>query len=258
MPGGELGQVRIFANRELSEHERGHIRRVRRSVERQTLLLHGESVDVAVHGGDSLRSHRQGEARIAKSAINGLVTTGDAERTATAIASSPGLWIAGIVGMLTVALLDVVAAVGFIAVFRSVNRVLSLVAGAVRAVYAVLFGIAIGQLVTALASTDVPKNALASVELFSSIWHRSLGLFGICLLMIGYLAIRSGFIPKIFGILLGLAGLGYIADFVGLSYAADFTPIFGKFGFVGETAIIFWPLIKGHRLSGSKQTLTRR
>ncbi|HTE62923.1 MAG TPA: DUF4386 domain-containing protein, partial [Solirubrobacteraceae bacterium] len=92
-------------------------------------------------------------------------------------------------------------------------------------------------------------STLASIEAFQAIWMLSLGLFGICLLMIAYLAIRSGFVPKVFGILVGIAGLGYIADTAGVTFVDGFAPIFGNFGFVGEVAIIVWLLIKGRKLS---------
>ena len=68
------------------------------------------------------------------------------------------------------------------------------------------------------------------------------------LLLIGYLAFRSGFIAKVFGILLVIAGVGYIADAIGVAFVPDFSAVFAQFMFVGEVAIIFWLLIKGRRL----------
>jgi len=46
----------------------------------------------------------------------------------------------------------------------------------------------------------------------------------------------------IFGILLAIAGMGYIADAVGTVFSAELPVAFGSFGFVGEVAIIFWLL----------------
>ena len=37
-------------------------------------------------------------------------------------------------------------------------------------------------------------------------------LFGAHLLVIGYLACRSGHVPRVLGVLLAVAGLGYIVD----------------------------------------------
>ena len=130
----------------------------------------------------------------------------------------------------------VTAAAGTYALFRPVNSVLSAVAGLSRTVYAVWLTVALSQLVLAFGNLDAPEAALANIETFSSIWNAALGLFGVHLLMIAYLSIRSGFMPKIFGILIGLV------------VAPGFTPTFGLFGFIGETAMISWLLIGGWRL----------
>jgi hypothetical protein len=181
-------------------------------------------------------------------AIEGLVVAGDATKTADAIASSPELWIAGIVAMYVVAVLDFFAAAGTSALFRQVSPVLSAVAGLTRSAFAVWFMVALGQLVVAFTNLDNPVAALGNIEAFSSIWDTALGLFGVYLLMVAYLAIRSGFMPKIFGILIGIAGLGYIADLIGVTFVPGFNPTLGLFGFVGETAMIVWLLLKGRKL----------
>jgi hypothetical protein len=99
-------------------------------------------------------------------------------------------------------------------------------------------------------ASSVNRMALQAIQQFNSMWLISLGLFGIHLLLIGYLAVRSGFMAGIFGILLAIAGLGCIADADGTALSVDFPVVFGSFGFVGEVAIIFWLLIMGRRLVG--------
>lgn len=182
-------------------------------------------------------------------AIQGLVTAGDAEQTSDAISASPALWLAGIGAMFVVVVLDLIAAAGTYALFKPVNQNLSAIAGLMRTAFALWFAVALSKLVVAFNNLDTPEAALAHIESFSSIWNTALGLFGVYLLMIAYLSIRSGFMPKVFGILIGIAGLGYIADLIGLVVAPGFTPTFGLFGFVGETAMIFWLLIGGRRLN---------
>ncbi len=184
-------------------------------------------------------------------AINGLITVGDAEKTAQAIAASPSQWIAGVVALFVVVLLDFAAAAGMIALFRDVHRGLSIAAGVARIAYGIVFAIAIAQLGIAVASVDDPQVALGAIEAYQSIWMLSLGLFGISLLLVAYLSIRSGFVPKVFGILIGIAGLGYTADTVGVTFVEGFAPMFGSVLFVGEVTMIFWLLIKGRKLSQS-------
>jgi len=184
-------------------------------------------------------------------AIKGTTVAGDAAATAEAIAASPQLWIAGIAALYLVAVLDLFAAAGTSALFKPVSPVLARVAGLTRITFAVWFMVALGQLVIAFNSLDDPAAALGSIVAFKSIWDVALGLFGAYLLMVAYLAIRSTFMPNIFGILIGIAGLCYIADLAGLLFVEGFAPVFGLFGFVGETAMIFWLLIKGRRLPRS-------
>ena len=181
-------------------------------------------------------------------AVKGLTTLGDAAATAEAIAASPQLWIAGVAALYAVVVLDLFAAAGTSALFKPVSPVLSRVAGLTRVTFAAWFAVALTQLVVAFNNLDQPEAALASIVAFKSIWDTALGLFGVYLLMVAYLAIRSTFMPNIFGILIGIAGLCYIADLGGLLFVEGFSPVFGLFGFIGETAMIFWLFIKGRRL----------
>jgi hypothetical protein len=117
-----------------------------------------------------------------------------------------------------------------------------------RVAYAVLFVIAISRLVIGYSLLGDPEAALAAFTSFTTIWVISLGLFGLCLVLVGYLAFRSGFVARVFGVLLAIAGIGYLADAIGKAVVPDFTAVFAQFLFVGEVAIIFWLLIRGRRL----------
>ncbi len=182
-------------------------------------------------------------------AITPLVIPGDAAATAAAIGAHQLQFLAGIIGLYFVIVLDIVVAVAWFTLFAPVNRTLSAIAAWARVVFTIGFVVAIKQLVVALVSTDNPDATLAAASAFTTIWVSVLGIFGIHLLLVGYLAFRSGFIASIFGILMALAGAGYIADAIGTLTIPGFTAIFAGFLFVGELAIIFWLLIRGPRLS---------
>ena len=91
---------------------------------------------------------------------------------------------------------------------------------------------------------------LLLVDAFDIIWHVGLVLCGVHLLLIGYLAYRSGFMSKVIGILLLVAGIGYVVDAFGLVLSAGYTADISRFTFVGEAVLIFWLLIKGRRMVG--------
>jgi len=177
-----------------------------------------------------------------------LISPGDAVLTAQNISGSPLLFLSGVASFVIVALLDILVAGVLYTLFKPVNRRLSAAAAWMRTLYALLLMVAISQLVVGYSLLGDPEAALPVLESFNTIWVISLGLFGASLLLVGYLAFRSGFMAKIFGILLAIAGVGYLADAIGMVFVPDFTAVFAQFMFVGEVAIIFWLLIRGRRL----------
>ena len=74
--------------------------------------------------------------------------------------------------------------------------------------------------------------------------------WGLWLFPFGYLVYKSGFIPKIFGILLILGCFGYIVNFSGNTLFANYqewgiSKIIGKIPSVAEIGICFWLLVFG-------------
>jgi hypothetical protein len=177
-----------------------------------------------------------------------LIVPGDATQTAQNISGSPLLFFSGVASLFIVTLLDILVAGALYTLFKPVSRRLASAAAWMRTIFAVLFMVAISRLVIGFSLLGDPKAALPVLESFNTIWVISLGLFGASLLLIGYLAIRSGFIAKVFGILLAIAGVGYLADAIGMAFVPGFTAVFAQFMFLGEVAIIFWLLIRGRRL----------
>jgi hypothetical protein len=180
-------------------------------------------------------------------ALQPLVTPEDATKTAIDISNSEALFRWGVASLILVAVLDIVVAAALLRLFEPVNRSLSIMAAWFRVGYAGVYLVAIIQLVLALGLLGDPDQALRAIDGYGTIWLISLIFFGVHLLLIGYLAYRSGFMAKVFGILLAIAGLGYIADgFVAVLVPGPSISI-GQFTFVGEVALLFWLLIKGTR-----------
>ncbi len=187
-------------------------------------------------------------------ALGGLGTPGDAARAAKAVTDSEVLFRWGIGALFIVVVLDVVVAAALFEVFTSVNRSLSMLAAWFRLAYAAVFLVAISQLPGMLPGSGGTSPAAGSIRAFDGIWHAGLVLFGVHLLLIGYLAYRSGFVHKILGILLLAAGLGYLADSLGTVLSANDPAGIAQFTFIGEVALIFWLLIKGSRLTAMRTT----
>jgi hypothetical protein len=71
-----------------------------------------------------------------------------------------------------------------------------------------------------------------------------LAFFGPYCLLIGYLVLRSAFVPRILGVLMMLAGLGWLIFLTpaGASYLASYIKVVGV---VGEGALMLWLLLIG-------------
>lgn len=71
-----------------------------------------------------------------------------------------------------------------------------------------------------------------------------LALFGCYCLAIGYLILRSGFLPKVLGVLMAFGGLGWLT-FVSPPLATHLSPYNMLPGVIGETALTLWLLAMG-------------
>ncbi|MCL5130535.1 DUF4386 domain-containing protein [Algibacter sp. L4_22] len=79
-------------------------------------------------------------------------------------------------------------------------------------------------------------------------WEFALLIFGIYLCLLGYLVFRAEYVPKIFGILLLVAGLGYVINTLGVFLFPNVNTEFLMITFFGELVFMLWLLFKGSRI----------
>ena len=194
-------------------------------------------------------------------AVQGLVTEGNAAQTAKDITGSEGLFRLGIVSLFLVVALDVVVAWALYRVFSPVSRSISMLAACFRLVYAGVLLVAVGQLPAVLhllgndaylsvfSADQLHAQALSGIGTFNDVWAAGLVLFGLHLLVIGYLAYRSGYVPRFLGVLLAIAGLGYVVDTFGAVLSRGSWTDVSSFTFIGEFLLALWLLIWGRRLT---------
>lgn len=196
-----------------------------------------------------------------------LVVAGDAHATASNIQHSEMLFRAGIASFVLVIVCDVLAAWGVFHVLQRVNRSLSLLAAWFRLVFAAMFGAALSSFVVALhlargaqylkalklSGADASDAlVLLCVSAFNDIWSLGLVFFAVHLFLVGYLALKAGFIPKFIGILAVAASLCYMAtsgaNILMPNYAA-YKPtvelVLTAPMALGELGVGLWLLIKG-------------
>ena len=82
--------------------------------------------------------------------------------------------------------------------------------------------------------------------------------WGLWLFPFGLLALRSGFIPKLLGVLVMLSGLGYLLDSFSYLVVPSLDDSIGNFSFLlelGEPVMILWLLIFGARTAPAEPRL---
>ena len=133
----------------------------------------------------------------------------------------------GIASLYLVIPLDIVVGWALYRVFSPVSKSLSMLAATLRVAFAVVFMVAISRLVDVLRLLDndshlaafspeqLHTQALLAINAFNDVWHAGLFLFGLHLLVVGYLAFKSGYVPKLIAVLVAIDGLSYVVDTFG-------------------------------------------
>ncbi len=197
---------------------------------------------------------------------------GDAAATAANIGESEGLFRLGLASFMVIFLLDVVVAWALYVLFRDVNRDLSLVTAWFRLVYTVFLGVALIFFFQALQllgradflgvfDTDqLNAQALVALDTFNSTWLIGLVAFGVHLVFLGYLVIRSGYAPKALGYVLMAAGTAYVVDTFAHSLLSNYRDYAGLLlavvavpSILAEGWFGLWLLVKGgkHQEAGA-------
>jgi len=193
--------------------------------------------------------------------IQRLVTPGDATRTARDILASAGLFRLGIAALFVVVILDIVVARALLTFFAPVHQGLATLAAWLRIIYAAIFAVAISQLAAVLpllgharylttgSAGQLRTEALMKIHDFQDIWHVSLILFGLHLILIGYLACKSGYVPRVLAVLLVIAGGGYLAGSFSALLIPGHSVNVAAFTFIGEALFTLWLLAKGRNVT---------
>lgn len=134
---------------------------------------------------------------------------------------------------LTVAVLDVVAAVALLPVLATGGELWAWMAATLRVTYAAVFAVAGASLL------DPADEAR-----FHAVWGAGLFVFGVHLLVAGAACVRSPVVPTWIGWLVVLAGVGYAVDAVVVAVGPESAFSVGSVTFVGEVALLLWLLVR--------------
>jgi hypothetical protein len=192
---------------------------------------------------------------------NRVVVPGDAAATAADLTSMELLWRLGIASEFVALVCVVGLAMIYYYLLKPVSKELNLLATLLRLVGIAIQAVAVLNLVAALSPLGSaaylkafrPDQLQVLASLAIGAHGRGFGLallvFGWCFLVHGYLIYRSGFLPKVLGIMIQIAGLCYLTNSFALFLAPAFQgrifPAILLPCFVAEASLCLWLLIKG-------------
>lgn len=203
----------------------------------------------------------------------GLVVAGDAVATFENIAESEFLFRTGIAAFLIIFLVDVVVAWALHIVFRTVDRMTSLLAAWFRIVYTVFMGVAAVFMVAAAQLVgdsaivgDLTEEQLATpvsllMDAFNYTWLIGLAAFGVHLAILGAMIVKSQIASRILGVILIAAGAVYALDTLAhvlLANYADYADVIlavvATTAVVAEFAFMAWLLRRAGKAESSTPT----
>ena len=205
---------------------------------------------------------------------SGIVVSGDAAATANNIVASQQLWRIGIAGDLVMHMCDVALMLVFYVLLRPVNRNLALLAVLFNLVQTAVLVANKLNLLTPLfllgSSDSLKAFAPAQLQALSYVALRThdvgfgVGLifFGCECLVIGYLIIRSGYLPRVLGVLMQIAGVCYLTNSFALilapKVASTLFPAIMLPCLVAEASLCLWLLFKGVNLPQWEKRVSTR
>ena len=165
-----------------------------------------------------------------------LVNPENAAQTVRNIISSKTLLITAIFSYLLTFTGDIIIAWALYILLAPVNKYLSLLTALFRLFFAMVALVALLNLV------------MFCFKTFRSNYHFGIIFFSVHLILLGYLVIKSGYIPKLMGIVLVICGLGYLTDALKPFLFPNLNSGFITITFFGELVFMLWLLIKGFKI----------
>ncbi|TLX74610.1 DUF4386 domain-containing protein [Labilibacter sediminis] len=197
--------------------------------------------------------------------IQNLVVKSDASETLNNILAAKTKFNIGVLSWLIILICDLFAAWGLYLFFKPVKSNLSLITAWFRLAYVAMLAVSILNLIyvhliihqaeplISGASGRMAENTMFYLNAFDAMWAVSLIVFGVHILFVGCLSLKSEHIPNVFGIILMIAFIGYIfpktsnllfpqyKDFMRTVEAIFLLPM------LGEVALGIWLLVIGLR-----------
>lgn len=174
------------------------------------------------------------------------------------VQNSTFLFATEVIGWVIILMTDLLVSWSLYKFFAPVDRKISAFTGVVRGVYSIILAFAIFHLIAVwpLSFAADPDSLAIFITAFENYWSFGLIIFGIHLIGLGYLSLKSKTVPKWMGYLLYIAGVSYTM----IHGAKAFTPeaehvigiaemILGAPMAIAELGFAVWLIWKGGKAS---------
>ncbi|WP_417941695.1 DUF4386 domain-containing protein [Flavobacterium sp. RS13.1] len=200
---------------------------------------------------------------------NKLVVYGDATATANNIIHSEFLWKIGITADLIMQICDLPVMIILYYLLRPVNKKLALLNLSFNLIQtavlvanklnllAALFFLGDAAYLKSFSTDQLHTMSYLSIKLHDFGFGVGLIFFGFVCLIEGYLIYKSGYFPKIFGVLMSIAGFCYLTNSFALILFPKLSSILLLMPcLIAELALSLWLIFKGVNLHVWKEKLT--
>lgn len=202
-----------------------------------------------------------------------VIVSGDAAATAANLRSMETLWRFGIAFEFLALVCVIALAMIYFVLLNPVSKELNLLATFLRMIGIAVETVAALNLAVALfplgdaaylkAFSPEQLYAMASLAIKSHHYGYTLALlfFGFTFLFHGYLIFKSGFLPKVLGLMIQVAGFCYLTNsfvsFLAPSLSGSLFPWILLPCFVAELSLALWLLVKGVNVQRWKEQAAR-
>ena len=192
-----------------------------------------------------------------------LNVAGDAAATAENIRASESLYRSGVVSYLIVFLSEIGATVLLYKLLKPVNETVALLMMVTRLMQAAIHAVNLVNFIFPLIlinggdylTTFTPGQVDSLVLLFTDAHYYGVlvseAFFALSLFLLGYLVVKSALFPSILGIMLAIAGAGYVLDSFGIFLLPEQATLFANImiapAIIAELSFTLYLLIKGVR-----------
>ncbi len=189
-----------------------------------------------------------------------LIDYDNATKTAENIINNKHLFSVAIFLILLTLIADVVAAWALYIFLKPVNKSLSLLTAWFRLIYTTMYFIALYNLLKILSIVksiehledtgigQINDAIFLNFKAFRVEGSFGLIIFGLYLILLGYLVYKASYVPKIFGAILILAGASWMIDNLSTFLFPEINTQFLFIFTMGELIFMLWLLIKGSRI----------